>query len=74
MGRAPGRYDLRRAADFSGQRLNRTYRENVDESTILASLEPLFAGYARERKAAEHFGDWLLRSGVLDPPALAVVA
>lgn len=74
VGRAPGRYDLRLAADFSGQRLNRTYRENVDEAAILAALEPLFAGYAAERAHGEHFGDWLLRSGAFDVPALAVVA
>ena len=71
IGRAPGRYDLRLGADFAGQRLNRVYRENVDEVTILAALEPLFARYAAERMPAEGFGDFLLRSGVLAPPAPA---
>ncbi|WP_132141725.1 assimilatory sulfite reductase (NADPH) hemoprotein subunit [Luteibacter rhizovicinus] len=66
IGRAPGRYDLRLGADFRGQRLNRVYRENVDESAILAALDPLFGAYAVERQEAEGFGDWLLRSGALD--------
>ncbi|TBR39238.1 MULTISPECIES: assimilatory sulfite reductase (NADPH) hemoprotein subunit [Dyella] len=66
VGRGPGRYDLRLAADFSGQRLNRIYRENIDEEAILAALDPLLARYASERGAGEHFGDFLLRSRVFD--------
>ncbi|MBD8879699.1 assimilatory sulfite reductase (NADPH) hemoprotein subunit [Rhodanobacter sp. 7MK24] len=65
VGRAIGRYDLRLGADFSGQRLNQTYRENVDEATLLEALDALFASYAADRAPDEHFGDFLLRSGVL---------
>ncbi|KZC39717.1 MULTISPECIES: assimilatory sulfite reductase (NADPH) hemoprotein subunit [Rhodanobacter] len=67
VGRGPGRYDLRLGADFSGQRLNQVYRENVDEAAILAALDPLFARYAAERAAGEGFGDFLLRAGILAP-------
>ncbi|HET6807195.1 MAG TPA: assimilatory sulfite reductase (NADPH) hemoprotein subunit [Frateuria sp.] len=67
VGRAPGRYDLRLGADFAGQRLNRPYRENVDEPAILDALEPLFARYAAERSPGEGFGDFLVRSDVLGP-------
>ena len=68
VGRAPGRYDLRLGADFRGQRLNRLYRENIDEPAILEALEPLFARYAAERDAAERFGDFLLRVGAVVTP------
>ncbi len=68
VGRGPGRYDLRLGADFAGQRLNRVYRENVDEAAILDALDPLFASYAGERGDGEGFGDFLLRTGVLAPP------
>ena len=77
VGRGPGRYDLRLAADFRGQRLNQVHRENVDEATILAALDPLFARYAAEREVGEHFGDFLLRAGVLGEPrriALELIA
>ena len=67
VGRGPGRYDLRLGADFSGQRLNQVYRENVDEAAILAALDPLFARYASERTEGEGFGDFLLRAGILAP-------
>jgi sulfite reductase (NADPH) hemoprotein beta-component len=65
VGRGPGRYDLRLGADFRGQRLNVPYRENVDEPAILEALAPLFAHYAAERLQDEHFGDFLVRTGVV---------
>ncbi|GHG97121.1 assimilatory sulfite reductase (NADPH) hemoprotein subunit [Comamonas sp. JC664] len=63
VGKAPGRYNLHLGGDARGQRLNRLYRENIDEDTILAALEPLFAGYARERSPGEGFGDFVVRAG-----------
>lgn len=68
VGKAPGRYNLMLGADFRGQRLNRLYRENIDEAEILASLDPLFASYASDRSAGEGFGDFLLRAGALPAP------
>jgi sulfite reductase (NADPH) hemoprotein beta-component len=65
VGRAVGRYDLRLGADFVGQRMNRPYRENIDEAEILAVLDPLFAAYATGRSSGEGFGDFLLRSRAL---------
>ncbi|MHB1271278.1 MAG: assimilatory sulfite reductase (NADPH) hemoprotein subunit [Rhodanobacter sp.] len=75
VGRGPGRYDLRLGADFSGQRLNQVYCENVDEAAILEALDPLFARYAAERTQGEGFGDFLLRAGILVPvPARRIPA
>jgi sulfite reductase (NADPH) hemoprotein beta-component len=65
VGKAPGRYNLHLGADASGQRLNRLYRENVDERAILDALDPLFARYAAERHAHERFGDFLWRSRLI---------
>src|SRR5690606_4471963 len=67
VGKAPGRYNLMLGADARGQRLNRLHRENVDEAEILRTLDALLARYAAEREAAEGFGDFLLRAGVLAP-------
>jgi sulfite reductase (NADPH) hemoprotein beta-component len=63
VGKAPGRYNLHLGGDARGQRLNRLYRENIDEEGILAALEPLFAAYARERTPGEGFGDYVTRAG-----------
>ncbi|GLQ87529.1 assimilatory sulfite reductase (NADPH) hemoprotein subunit [Dyella flagellata] len=74
VGRAIGRYDLRLGADFAGRRLNRAVRENIDEAQILAELDGLFARYAAERNEGEHFGDFLVRSGVLPSARHAIDA
>ena len=68
IGKAPGRYNLMLGADHRGQRLNTLYRENITEPDILAALEPLLASYAKERLDGEGFGDFLLRTGVVDIP------
>ncbi|SJZ87225.1 assimilatory sulfite reductase (NADPH) hemoprotein subunit [Novilysobacter spongiicola] len=73
VGKAPGRYNLMLGADHRGQRLNTLYRENIDEAAILEALDPLLARYATERGTTPHgtegFGDFLLRTGVVAPPA-----
>lgn len=66
VGKAPGRYNLHLGGGQSGLRLNRLYRENVDEQGFLDALDPLFAAWARERQPREGFGDFLQRSGALD--------
>ncbi|MFA7475251.1 MAG: sulfite reductase, partial [Castellaniella sp.] len=68
VGRAPGRYDLRLAADFTGQRINTLHRENITEPEILATLDELFAAYAGKRLDGEYFGDFLVRTGVVPAP------
>jgi len=68
VGKAPGRYNLMLGADHRGQRLNTLYRENITEAEILAALEPLLAAYAASRRDGEGFGDFLLRTGVVDIP------
>jgi sulfite reductase (NADPH) hemoprotein beta-component len=65
IGRAPGRYTLRLGADGIGSRLNVIYKDNIDEPTILAELDKLFARYRAEREKDERFGDFLWRVNVL---------
>ncbi len=68
VGRAIGKYDLRIGADHIGERLNALYKENVGEEAILAALDELFGRFAAERESGEHFGDFVVRAGVVDPP------
>ncbi|TCN88908.1 assimilatory sulfite reductase (NADPH) hemoprotein subunit [Shewanella fodinae] len=65
VGKAPGRYNLYLGASFEGTRLNKMYRENIQEAEILSELDRLFARYAVERNAGEHFGDFVVRVGVI---------
>ncbi|MCG8582336.1 MAG: NADPH-dependent assimilatory sulfite reductase hemoprotein subunit [Bacteroidales bacterium] len=67
VGRAPGRYNLYLGAGFAGDRLNTLYKEMVGEEEILQSLEPLFDQYAKDRNQNERFGDFIVRTGLVEP-------
>lgn len=73
VGRALGRYDLRLGANFSGERLNVIYRQNIPETEILNILGELFGRFAAERLAEEHFGDFLVRAGVVPEPSARLI-
>jgi sulfite reductase (NADPH) hemoprotein beta-component len=68
VGKAPGRYNLMLGGDVRGQRLNTLYRENIDETEIIAALDALFDRFATEREHGEAFGDFLHRSGIVTAP------
>lgn len=65
VGKAPGRYSLFLGAGFAGQRLGSKYLDNANEQEIIDALTPLFGRYAAERRHSEHFGDFLVRAGVV---------
>ena len=57
VGKAPGKYNLYLGASHTGHRLNKLYRENINEQQILDELEPLLKDYAESREGQERFGD-----------------
>lgn len=63
VGKAPGKYNLYLGAGFSGERLNKMYRENIGEEQILDELRPILEAYAKEREEGERFGDFTIRKG-----------
>ncbi|QDA61805.1 NADPH-dependent assimilatory sulfite reductase hemoprotein subunit [Hymenobacter jejuensis] len=63
VGRAIGRYNLYLGADHAGERLNKLYKEMLDEEGILQELAPLLQAYAQERQPSERFGDFVVRQG-----------
>ncbi|MBL7781320.1 MAG: NADPH-dependent assimilatory sulfite reductase hemoprotein subunit [Saprospiraceae bacterium] len=63
IGKSPGRYNLYLGAAHNGERMNKLYREMLDEAGILAELEPIIGAYARERERNETFGDFVIRQG-----------
>ena len=42
-------------------RLNKIYKESLEEAEILSELDNLFALFKNERNAHESFGDFTLR-------------
>lgn len=65
VGRAPGRYNLYLGASFTGDRLNKLYKEMLNEEEILNELRPLLADYAKTRTPGEYFGDFVIRKGYI---------
>ncbi|WP_153800463.1 NADPH-dependent assimilatory sulfite reductase hemoprotein subunit [Foetidibacter luteolus] len=60
-----GRYNLHLGSDVIGTRLNKFYKENLDEEQILAELDGLFGRYSSGRKKKESFGDFVVREGIV---------
>jgi len=67
IGKGPGRYNLMLGGDGIGTRLNRLYRENLDEAALLAEIDTLLGRYAAGRQPGERFGDYLIRDGIIRP-------
>ncbi|MBK1720414.1 assimilatory sulfite reductase (NADPH) hemoprotein subunit [Thiocystis violacea] len=65
VGKGPGHYNLMLGGDGIGKRLNRLYRENLDETAILAEIDSLFGRFAANRQPGERFGDYLIRDGLV---------
>lgn len=65
IGKAPGKYNMYLGGGFSGHRLNKLYKENIGEAEILDSLRSILKQYAQERNAGEHFGDFVIRAGIV---------
>ncbi|MED1918670.1 assimilatory sulfite reductase (NADPH) hemoprotein subunit [Bacillus thuringiensis] len=63
IGKAVGKYNMYLGGGFSGNRLNKLYRENIGEAEILNELRPILNRYAKERGEGEHFGDFVIRAG-----------
>jgi sulfite reductase (NADPH) hemoprotein beta-component len=65
IGKAPGKYNMYLGAAFDGSRLSKLYLENIGEEVILSELRVLFSHYAKERHEGEHFGDFVIRVGIV---------
>ncbi|MCW3091014.1 MAG: sulfite reductase subunit beta [Ferruginibacter sp.] len=58
VGTAPGKYNLHLGGDHTGERLNKLYKENLEESQILSELDEWFASFTKERNGDESFGEY----------------
>jgi sulfite reductase (NADPH) hemoprotein beta-component len=58
VGTAMGKYNLQIGGDRIGERLNKLYKESLNEQEILSELDHLFGTYKTERTNGETFGDF----------------
>jgi sulfite reductase (NADPH) hemoprotein beta-component len=61
IGTSVGRYNLHIGGDHLGLRLNKKYKENLNEEEILSELDFLFGEFKEKRKKGETFGDFSYR-------------
>jgi sulfite reductase (NADPH) hemoprotein beta-component len=61
IGTSLGKYNLQLGGDHAGMRLNKVYKESLDEENILKELDLLFGLFSRERIKKESFGDFAVR-------------
>jgi sulfite reductase (NADPH) hemoprotein beta-component len=65
IGTALGKYNLQLGGDHMGMRLNKVYKESLDEPAILQELDILFERFAKERTPKESFGDFAVRKALV---------
>lgn len=61
VGTSSGHYNLHLGGDHQGQRLNKLYKESLDEASILTELDKLFSNFKSGRQNGESFGDFAFR-------------
>lgn len=61
VGTAYGKYNLHLGGDYEGTRLNKIYKENLEEAAILSELDNLFDIFKKEKNDGEKFGDFSMR-------------
>ena len=59
IGTGPGQYNLMIGGDRFGERLNKLYKEKLNEEEILLETDNLLKLYINERDEEETFGDYL---------------
>ena len=61
IGTAYGKYNLHLGGDRLGLRLNKKYKEHLNEEQILNELDHMFGSYVKEKNTDESFGDFVYR-------------
>ncbi|GAM85299.1 hypothetical protein ANO11243_033030 [Dothideomycetidae sp. 11243] len=67
VGKSYGAYNMYLGGGYHGNRLNKLFRSSIKEEEILEILRPLIKRYAVERNEGEHFGDFVIRAGIIKP-------
>ena len=65
IGTAYGRYNMHLGGDRFGFRLNKLYKESLDEAAILQELDVLFELYGSKRIEGESFGDFVAKEKIV---------
>ncbi|CAG21618.1 assimilatory sulfite reductase (NADPH) hemoprotein subunit [Photobacterium profundum] len=67
VGKAPGRYNVHLGGNRNGTRVPKMYRENITVPQIMDEIDQLVGRWANEREDGEDFGDFTVRTGIIEP-------
>ena len=65
VGKGPGKYNVYLGGNLAGTRVPKLYKENQDETQILADIDALVAQWVASRAECEAFGDYVIRAGIV---------
>lgn len=65
VGTAYGKYNMYLGADAIGKRLNKIYKQNIEEEEILESIDVLLKDFSSNKNLNEPFGDYVLRKNIV---------
>ncbi|MCC4790470.1 assimilatory sulfite reductase (NADPH) hemoprotein subunit [Vibrio splendidus] len=66
VGKAPGRYNMHLGGNKAGTRIPKMYKENITSAQILEEIDSLVERWATERNDNEGFGDFTIRTGIIE--------
>ncbi|MDN2669485.1 assimilatory sulfite reductase (NADPH) hemoprotein subunit [Vibrio sp. 14N.309.X.WAT.E.F5] len=66
VGKAPGRYNMHLGGNKAGTRIPKMYKENITSAQILEDIDSLVGRWATERNDNEGFGDFTIRTGIIE--------
>ena len=66
VGKGPGKYNLHLGGNRAGTRIPKMYRENISTAEIMQELDSLIGAWAANREPGEGFGDYVIRTGVIE--------
>jgi sulfite reductase (NADPH) hemoprotein beta-component len=65
IGVSYGRYNLYLGSDKQGTRLNKIYKKNLEENSILVEIDKLLNFFKKKRINKENFGDFVIRKKIV---------
>ncbi|MBC7826901.1 MAG: NADPH-dependent assimilatory sulfite reductase hemoprotein subunit [Chitinophagaceae bacterium] len=66
VGTSYGKYNMHIGGDHYGLRLNKIYKESLDEEAILHEIDDLLGHFKKQRKKKESFGDFVVRKQLIN--------
>jgi len=72
VGKGPGKYNMHLGGNQNGTRIPKLYKDNLGEQAILDEIDHLVGRWAKGRNGEEAFGDFVIRTGIVEEVIVSV--